>query len=167
MAVPMTLHGYAGSRTHVPFAVLARSAFGYHFAKFPVVVRLITCFFWHAITNYLGIGATTQVIRAIWPSYRNIPNHLPASANITTQEMISYFILWTVQFPLLTIPPYKMKWLFMVKSVMIVATILGMVIWVCTQVHGSGSIWSQQANVSGSQKAWLTMWALNSCTASW
>lgn len=163
----MTLHGYAGSRTHVPFAVLARSAFGYHFAKFPVVVRLITCLFWHAITNYLGIGATTQVIRAIWPSYRNIPNHLPASANITTQEMISYFILWTVQFPLLTIPPYKMKWLFMVKSVMIVATILGMVIWVCTQVHGSGSIWSQQANVSGSQKAWLTMWALNSCTASW
>ncbi|EEA26771.1 hypothetical protein TMatcc_004940 [Talaromyces marneffei ATCC 18224] len=167
MAVPMTLHGYAGSMTHVPFAVLARSAFGFHFAKFPVIVRLITCFFWHAITNYLGIGATTQVIRAIWPSYRNIPNHLPASANITTQEMISYFILWTIQFPLLTIPPYKMKWLFMIKSVMIIATILGMVIWVCTQVNGSGNIWDQQATVSGSQKAWMTMWALNSCTASW
>ncbi|OKL61802.1 hypothetical protein UA08_02318 [Talaromyces atroroseus] len=167
MAVPMTLNGYAGSKTHVPFAVLARSSFGYHFAKFAVVVRLITCLFWHAITNYLAIAPTTQVIRSIWPSYRDVPNHIPESVGITTQEMVSYFIIWTIQFPLLTIPPHRMKGLFVIKCVMIMATMLGMVIWICSRAGGSGSIWNEKATVSGPTKSWLIMWSINSCTASW
>lgn len=115
MAVPMALNGYTGAKTHVSFPVLARASFGYHLAKFPVVVRLITALFWHSVTNYLTVAPMTQIIRAIWPSYRNIRNHIPESVGITTQEMISYFIVWTVQLPLLMIPPYNMRWLFATK----------------------------------------------------
>lgn len=167
MGVPMSLNGYAGAKTHAPFPILARSSFGYHLAKFPVVVRLITALFWHSITNFLGIGAMTQVIRAIWPSFRNIPNSIPESSGITSQQLIAYFVLWTIQFPILLIPPHKMRWLFFVKVIMCVGTIVGMTIWVCTRSGGSGQIWNQHATVSGSTKSWLIMWALNSCTASW
>ncbi|KAH8900650.1 putative uracil permease [Thozetella sp. PMI_491] len=167
MAVPMTLNGYAGSKTHVPFPILARSSFGYQFSKFPIVVRLITCLFWHAITNYLAIAPATQVIRAIWPSYRDLPNWIPEPVGITTQQMVSYFIVWIIQFPLLLIPPHRMKWLFVAKVIMMTATVVGMLIWICVRAGGSGTIWEQSATVSGSQKSWLIMWSINSCTASW
>ncbi|KAK4949755.1 hypothetical protein LTR10_011597 [Elasticomyces elasticus] len=167
MGVPMTLNGYTGAKTHAPFPIIARASFGYHLAKFPVVVRLITCLFWHAITNFLAVGPMVQVIRAIWPSFRTLHNSIPESAGITTQEMIAYFVVWTIQFPILLIPPHKMRWLFFVKVVMCVATIVGMTIWTCTHSGGSGNIWNQKATVSGSTKSWLIMWSLNSCTASW
>ena len=167
MAVPMALNGYTGAKTHVPFPVLARASFGYHFSKFPVIVRLITCLFWHSITNFLAVAPTTQVIRAIWPSYRNLPNHIPESVGITTQQMVSYFVIWCIQFPMLLIPPHKMRWLFVVKVVMTTATVVGMTIWICTRAGGSGSIWDQKPTVTGSTKSWMIMWSLNSCTASW
>lgn len=167
MAVPMTLNGYSGAKTHVPFPVLARASFGYRFSKFPVIVRLVTCLFWHAITNYLAVAPMTQVIRSIWPSYRTLPNQIPEAVGITTQQMISYCVIWLIQFPLLMIPPHKMKWLFMAKLVMMTATVVGMVIWICTRAGGSGEIWKQEPTVSGPQKSWLIMWSINSCTASW
>ncbi|KAK3325136.1 putative uracil permease [Apodospora peruviana] len=125
MAVPMTANGWTGARTRAPFPVLARASFGYHFAKFPVVIRLVTCLFWHAITNFLAIGPATQVIRSIWPSYQNLPNHIPESVGITPQQMASYFVIWCVQFPIMMIPPHKMRWLFVVKVFATTATILG------------------------------------------
>lgn len=131
------------------------------------MVRLITALFWHSITNFLGVGPTIQVIRAIWPSFRTMTNHLPESAGITSQQMIAYFVLWVVQFPILLIPPHKMRWLFTVKIVMAMTTIVGMTIWICVKAGGSGDIWNQQPAVSGSAKSWLIMWSLNSCTASW
>lgn len=167
MGVPMSLNGYIGAKTHAPFPILARSSFGYHLAKFPVVVRLITCLFWHSITNFLAVGPMIQVIRAIWPSFRTLHNAIPESVGITTQQMVAYFVVWTIQFPILLIPPHKMRWLFVVKIVMCMGTIVGMTIWTCVRGGGSGEIWNQHASVSGSSRSWLIMWALNSCTASW
>ena len=167
MGIPMALNGYIGGRTHAPFPILARAGFGYHLAKFPVVVRLVTVLFWHGITNWYAVEPMTQIIRSIWPSYRTLPNRLPASAGITTQEMVSYFLAWLVQVPMLMIPPHKMKWLFTAKVFMSLATIIGILAWTFSKSGGSGSIWDQKPTVSGSTKAWLVMYSLNSCTASW
>ncbi|KAL2209492.1 putative uracil permease [Sarocladium strictum] len=167
MGVPMALNGYVGAKTHAPFPILARSSFGYYFSYFPVVLRLLTALFWHAITNYLGVGPTIQVIRAIWPSFETYPNSIPQSVGVTSQQLIAYFVFWAFQFPLLLIHPQKLKHLFTVKVVACTATIVGMVIWTCRQAGGGGDIWDQKPTITGSNKASLTMWALNSCTASW
>ncbi|OAR05657.1 hypothetical protein LLEC1_04914 [Akanthomyces lecanii] len=167
MGVPMALNGFVGAKTHAPFPILARSSFGYYFSYFPVALRLLTALFWHAITNYLGVGPTIQVIRAIWPSFGTYPNSIPQSVGVTSQQLIAYFVFWAVQFPLLLIHPQKLKHLFTVKVVACTATIVGMVIWTCQQAGGGGDIWDQKPTTTGSKKAWLTIWALNSCTASW
>jgi len=57
----------------------------------------------------------TQMIRAIWPSYLDIPNTIPETVGITTQQMVSHFIFWTVQFPILLTPPHKLMWFFQFK----------------------------------------------------
>jgi NCS1 family nucleobase:cation symporter-1 len=138
MVVPMTLNGYTGSKCHVPFPVLARAYFGYQFAEFAVILSLITAMFWHLITNYLAVGPATQVISAVFPSFRTMTNHLPASAGVTSQAVIAYFVLWTIQFPLLLIPVHKMKWLFMTKTIMMTITVFGMLIWIRVKARGSG-----------------------------
>jgi NCS1 family nucleobase:cation symporter-1 len=113
--VPLVLNGMVGARLHIPYPVAIRPAFGWYFSRFAVVVRAITALFWHAVQTYTGSTAMTQIIRAIWPSYLDIPNHIPESVGITTQGMVSHLIFWSVQFPILLIPPHKLKWFFVAK----------------------------------------------------
>ena len=40
-----------------------------------------------------------QMLKAIWPSLARLPNHLPASANITTSGIMCYFLYWLIQVP--------------------------------------------------------------------
>ena len=99
--IPLMLNGAIGAHLHVPFPVAARSSFGFYFARFAVVVRMITALFWHAIQTWTGSTAMTQCIRAIWPSYLDMPNHIPEAVGLTTQQMVSHFIFWSIQFPIL------------------------------------------------------------------
>lgn len=167
ITIPLCLNGAAGAELHVPFPVVARSSFGFLFARFPIVVRMVTALFWHSIQTYSGSTAMTQVIRSIWPSYLDIPNHLPASAGITTQEMVSHFIFWSVQFPVLLISPHKLRWFFVAKAVIVILAAAGIVIGMARMANGTGDIWDQQPTVSGSARAWLIVSSMSSMTGGW
>lgn len=167
MAIPMAFGGAPGAYLHVPFPVIARSSFGYQFSKFPVVIRMTTALFWHAIQTYTGSTALTQCIRAIWPSYLDIPNHIPESMGITTQQLVSHLLFWLIQFPFLMVAPHKLRWFFMLKAVLVSTAAVGTTIAMCVMAHGAGDIWEQQPTVSGSQKSWLIMYGITSCTGSW
>jgi cytosine/uracil/thiamine/allantoin permease len=67
------------------------------------------------------------MLTAIWPSFAWLPNHLPASAGLTTAGMISYFLYWLIQFPLLLIPTHKLQYMFWVKTVLMPPVAIGMV----------------------------------------
>lgn len=148
-------------------AIAARSAFGFYFARFAVVVRMITALFWHAIQTYTGSTAMTQCIRAIWPAYLDIHNHIPAAAGITTQQMISHFIFWSVQFPFLLTPPHKLKWFFVFKAVVVVVTSVAVVIYMTQIAGGTGQIWDQPYEVHGSDRSWLILSSMMSVAGGW
>lgn len=66
------------------------------------------------------------MIQAIWPSFKtydqtttyNGPNNtLPLSGGISSAGMISYFLFWIIQLPLLLIPPTRLRYLFAVKLI--------------------------------------------------
>ena len=109
----------------------------------------------------------TQIIRAIWPSYLNIPNTIPASVGITSQQMCSHVLFWSLQFPFLLIPPHKLRWFFVFKTVIVMVVSVAVVIALCVQAGGAGDIWMQQATVSGSTKNWLILSSMSSITGSW
>lgn len=109
----------------------------------------------------------TQIIRAIWPSYLNIHNTIPLSVGITTQQMCSHVLFWSLQFPFLLIPPHKLRWFFVFKTVIVVITSVAVVIALCVQAGGAGDIWVQKATVSGSTKSWLILSSMSSITGSW
>lgn len=49
----------------------------------------------------------TVLLTAIWPRYKNIPNHIPEDEGITTGGMIGFFIYFLLQLPFLCIPYTK------------------------------------------------------------
>ncbi|RQM06614.1 hypothetical protein DH86_00001237 [Scytalidium sp. 3C] len=165
--VPLILNGFVGARLHVPFPVAMRSSFGWYFSRFAVVVRMITALFWHAIQTYTGSTAVTQMIRAIWPSYLNIPNHIPESVGITTQQMVSHLIFWSIQFPILLTPPHKLKWFFITKVVVVLIVSVAVVISMTHKAGGSGDIWQQEYTVFGARRSWIILSSLSSITGGW
>ncbi|GIZ36896.1 hypothetical protein CKM354_000036200 [Cercospora kikuchii] len=166
-AIPLVMNGAIGAHLHVPFPIAARSSFGIMFARFAVVTRMITALFWHAIQTYTGSTAITQCIRAIWPSYLDIPNHLPESAGITTQQLLSHFLFWSIQFPFLLIPPHKLKWFFVFKVVVTVTVSVAVVIAMTQMAGGTGDIWNQEYRVSGSERRWMIMASMMSQSSGW
>lgn len=167
MSFAIAFNGAPGAYLRVPFPVWIRSSFGYQFAKFAVVCRMITALFWHSIQTYTGSTALTVMLSAIWPSYLSIPNHLPASAGITSQGLLSHFLFWSIQLPFLLIHPHKLKWFFVFKAFVTITAAVGTTIAVCKMAHGTGTIWDQQPTVSGWTRSWLIVSTLTSQTGSW
>ncbi|KAH8895898.1 allantoin permease [Thozetella sp. PMI_491] len=165
--VPLVLNGMIGARLHIPFPIAMRASFGWYFSRFAIVTRAITALFWHAIQTYTGSTAMTQMIRAIWPSYLDIPNTIPESIGITTQTMISHLVFWTIQFPILLIPPHKLKWFFVAKCVLVLTCSVAVVITMTSKAGGTGAIWDLPYGVEGSARSWLILSSLSSITGGW
>ena len=155
--IPLILNGAIGAKYHIPFPVAARSAFGYYFSRFAVVTRMITAFFWHATQTWTGSTAMFQIIRAIWPGFLNMPNHLPASAGITSNQLVAHFVFWSVQFPVLLQQPHKLKWFFAFKIFVVLTISTATVIAMTYKAHGVGDIWNQPYAKSGSARSWAIL----------
>lgn len=100
------------------------------------------------------------MLEAIWPSLRTYPNALPASAGVTSNKLIAYFVFWILQFPLLLIHPRKMRWLFFVKSVCAVVAAFALLGW-AVQTGGAGPIFEQSSRLTGSDKSWAYVAGIN------
>lgn len=95
-------------------------------------------------------------------------NHIAASQNpATTMTMLSYFIFWIVQLPLLLIPPTKLRWLFIVKLFGAPVAALAMMGWTVHKAGGGGAIFQLPGTVHGSTRAWLWLSCMSSVTGSW
>lgn len=166
--IPLCLNGAMGADLHVPFSTAIRSSFGFYFSKFAVVTRMITALFWHAIQTWTGSTAMFQIIRAIWPSFLDIPNHLPESAGITTQEMIAHFVFWSVQFPIMLTPPHKLKYFFYFKAIIVPIVSVATVIAMTKKASGMGDIWKQSYTMpSGSARSWVILNNFSSVCGGW
>ncbi|SPO07171.1 related to uracil permease [Cephalotrichum gorgonifer] len=163
-AIPTVLNGCIGSDLHIPFPIAARASYGYWLSYFCVISRGILALFWFGVNSAGGGDCVTAIILAIWPSYANIPNHLPARIGVTPQGMCSYLIYWLLQFPLLLVPTHKLQYMFNVKAVLTLPMALAMVIWISVKAGGGGQFFSAPATVSGSTRSWLRLSSLTSVT---
>jgi NCS1 family nucleobase:cation symporter-1 len=85
------------------------------------------------------------MIRAIRPSYLDIPNTVPVSVDITTQQVVSHFLFWSLEFPFLTVAPHKLRWFFLFKTVVVVTAAISTTIALFL-------LWLMVREISGSRK---------------
>lgn len=109
------------------------------------------------------------MLRAWAPSYNDIPNTLPESAGITSVGMVSYFIYWLIQLPLLLIHPTKLKWVLRIKLISGPTAAIATMGWCIRKAggNGGGDIFALKATVTGAEYSWLWLSCMSSVSGSW
>ncbi|KIY74149.1 NCS1 nucleoside transporter family [Cylindrobasidium torrendii FP15055 ss-10] len=162
IAVVMVLNGTAGARMHVAFPVMNRSSFGFWFSYFSVISRVILAMFWFGIQTYTGSECVYQMLKAIWPSTANIPNHIDPSSGITSSGLMCYFLYWLIQLPFMLVSPQKIRHLFTAKAIIVPFAWLAILIWAMIKAPPSVSLSPKHSQLSGSDLSWAWLSALNS-----
>ena len=60
------------------------------------------------------------------------------------------------------ISPQKIRWLFVVKAIVVPISWIGLLIWAFVKVPSHGALLSQSSRLSGSDLSWAWLSALNS-----
>ncbi|KAH8701630.1 putative uracil permease [Talaromyces proteolyticus] len=162
LSIVIAMNGAIGAIYHVPFPVISRASWGFWGSYIPIISRLILAVFWFATQVVNGGNSVAVMIGAIWPSFLNIPNALPADEGITTQGMVGFFLFWLLQIPFLLLHPNKLRWLFLVKSIIVPVAWIAMLIWAFVATSNGGDLFSQKSQLTGSSYSWAMMSSLTS-----
>ncbi|KAF2465225.1 uracil permease [Lindgomyces ingoldianus] len=157
----IALNGATGVIHHAPFPVLARASWGFWGSYIAIISRAILAIFWFAIQTMNGANTIRVMLGAIWPSFLTLPNHIPASQGIETNTMVCFFLFWLIQIPFLYMHPNNLRWLFMVKSVIVPIAWVAILIWAFVATEG-GSLFDQKATIHGSAYSWAFLSSLTS-----
>ena len=76
-----------------------------------------------------GGGYLQNMVTAIWPSYANFPNALPASANITSGALLMVFLYWMVQTGVSMLPMYRLRYFFAFKAIIVPPAYFALFLW--------------------------------------
>lgn len=106
-----------------------------------------------------GSECMYQMLKALFPSIANIPNRL--GHDISSRQLLCYFIFWLFQLPFLFISPQSLRWLFLAKAIIVPPALFAMLGWAFATT-GGGAIFQQKGSLSGSQLVWTWLGALNS-----
>ena len=60
-----------------------------------------------SVQTTTGGQCMSVLLTAIWPSFKNIPNHIPADEGITSAGMVGFLLYFLLQLPFLCIPYTK------------------------------------------------------------
>lgn len=118
--------------------------------------------------------AVKIILRAvIGLRFRDLPNTLPASANVDTASLVSFFVFIVIFLPLPMIPPEKLQLPFRFTFVLIAATMFGMLAWAVHAAHASGPLLiaaspatTTSASASGPALHWAALFGLQSIVGS-
>ncbi|KAG9499368.1 hypothetical protein J7337_010188 [Fusarium musae] len=131
--------------------------FGYYFSYFVVLSRCVLAIVWLGVQTTTGGQCMTVLLTAIWPSFANIPNHIPESEGITTAGMCGFVLYFLLQLPFLCIPYTKVQYFFAFKS--IIAPIVFLAVFGDTLHKAGGTIShstviSKGTTIHGATLAW-------------
>ncbi|KAJ6595835.1 permease for cytosine/purines, uracil, thiamine, allantoin-domain-containing protein [Mycena vulgaris] len=159
----IVLNARPGAIFHVTFPVVARTSFGLYGSLWTTFNRAAMACIWYGVQASIGGSCMLVMLRAMWPSVNNIPNHLPASSGTTTKDFMCFFLFWLISLPAIWFPIHQIRHLFTVKSV--VAPIAGITffIWCIVKAKGVGPIIRQPSTLHGSELSWAMVSSLMSC----
>ncbi|GAA5860811.1 hypothetical protein JCM1840_001976 [Sporobolomyces johnsonii] len=168
LSIVIALNGIIGARTHTPFAVTSRAAYGYWLSRFAVVSRMVIAWFWFSVNTYQGGTGIKICLIAIWPSFRNLKNHLPVSSGTDSQSMLCFFLFWLLQFPLCLIHPRKLRPIFLLKAVTLPIVAIAMMGWTIHKAGDQASVVMRESSKLSGLDAWYAfMTAVTACMGTW
>ncbi|EEA25686.1 uracil permease [Talaromyces marneffei ATCC 18224] len=163
-AILIVATGRIGAQYHISFPVASRASFGIWGSLWPVFNRAAMACVWYGVQAWIGGECVTVMITAIWPSYANIPNHIPGSGT-TTKDFVSFFLFWLCSLPAIWFPVHQIRHLFTIKSVYTPIAMIAFFAWAINRANGIGPIVHQPTALHGSALAWAIVKGIMSSIA--
>ena len=98
--------------------------------------------------SFQGGQCVQVMLEAIWPSFNNFPNHLPTSSHVTSAQLLCFFLFIIFQLPLLYLRVSKLRYLFMVKTIVMPIFGLTLFIWALVAAKGFGATFGKSTNIT-------------------
>lgn len=93
-----------GVRYHIGYPVLCRSVMGMYGSMFFVFIRAIVGAIWYGIQSFYGANLMSTCLRCIFGyKWGNWSNTLPASADVTSKQLLCFFLVWLMELPFVSI----------------------------------------------------------------
>lgn len=160
----MAMHSRAAAVYHFGFPVESRVAWGMRGSFFPVFVRTLVGTVWEGLSIIQG-GYFTAVLLSciIGKPFMNMHDPIPKSSDITVQQLIGLLIYFFATMPLMSIPPTKVRILYMIKSVALPPVVIGLFIFCMLKGRGHvAGTFASTKHLSGSTLAWAMLSGINS-----
>ncbi|KAH6842166.1 permease for cytosine/purines, uracil, thiamine, allantoin-domain-containing protein [Alternaria rosae] len=166
LTVLVVLNSRGAIKYFLGFPVYVRAAAGVRGASLYILVRAVVAIIYFATQTYYGGRITSVFMRGIFGNgYNDIPNRLPESAGITSRDLLSFFLFWMAQLPVMFIHPTVLRHLFVIKAVYTTIALFGVLAWVISANGGkigSFTYTTKQTQLSGSALIWPMIQAINS-----
>lgn len=84
--------------------VLVRSVMGMYGGYFFIFIRAVVCIIWYGIQTFYAGNIFSVMLRCIFgSSWENFPNTLSAGANVTSKQLLTFFMAWLMEFPFVSV----------------------------------------------------------------
>jgi NCS1 family nucleobase:cation symporter-1 len=144
VSIPCAASGYLGSKLGTNFPGTVRASFGMIGSKWAMIVRGVPCIIYYGIQCSLAGQAVQACTTAIWPSFAHWHiDAFPKSANITPPQLLSFTIFWLLSLPFLWLPIRTLRYLFVVKSVLVPLFWTALFTWSITAAGGWPKVWRE------------------------
>lgn len=158
IAMVAVCNGTVGAKWHIGFPVLSRGIWGIYGSYLIIVQRIILSLTWFCVQSWTGGLCITAVLGAIFPSFQNMTNTLPASANTTTKDLVGWVVYNVLTAAILWIPPEKSRKVLYIANTISFVTLASMMIYVLCEAHGAGPLLKAPAAAqSGSELGWAVV----------
>lgn len=147
VCIPAMLNAYVGATFGINFPIFTRASFGMRGSYFAVFVRGVVACIWFGTQSFQGGQCIQTMITAIWPSFNHFENHLPASAHVTSAQLLCFFLFIIIQAPLLWLKVSSLKYMFMAKTVIMPIFGLTLFIWALVAAKGFGPTFSKPTHI--------------------
>ncbi|RDW92664.1 hypothetical protein BP5796_02058 [Coleophoma crateriformis] len=120
----------------IGFTVWMRTIFGPRGVYLQIFFMCIAGIIFSGLQSYYGGLAFTVMLSAVIPQFAHMKNTLPASAAITTQELIGFLMFFVFYIPMiLYVKPYQLRRFMYPVFAIITIIMFGLLIWA---IHGNG-----------------------------
>lgn len=157
------MHSRSAAVYHFGFPVASRVSWGMRGGFFPVFVRTLVGTIWNGIQIIQG-GYFTAVLLSciIGKSFINMHNPIPASSDITIQQLIGVLIFFFGTLPLLSVPVTKINIIYAIKSAVLPPVVIGLFIFCMLKGKGQPAGTFSTKTLSGTALAWAMLSGINS-----
>lgn len=73
---------------------------GMYGSYFFIFIRAVVCIIWYGIQTFYAGEILSVMLRCVFgSSWNNLDNKLPDGANVTSKQLLTFFLAWIMQFP--------------------------------------------------------------------